>query len=1410
MKLRNNESGRLHWRLLAALCMGAIVLAGSLYGLRKWRRTYMATQALDRGLTAYAQRQWEEAADGMGRYCSLHPSDLAVLLKYADARLHIQPQKESNVRQAIAAYRQVLRQDPGDKEASERVSQIYLAAGLPGEAEMILRRRLESAADDEEARRLLAMSLASQGRFRQSVVELTTLIEDAPGAVGAYELLASLARERPEEVAVAPLEILRLAVERNPSSAGARVALAFHLAATADTDEKKEQVKAELLQATLCADSSPGTLVRLAAGLAAAGEMKTAEGQLDEAEQGDPYLLSIWTTRASIAMSEGNQEKCGTLALRAIDTLKGEAFYFLPTAFALFLRADDEQAAEDCIGKIETLEPGSPQIPFLRGLLARGRGQYYQAIRYWKASAQEQATQYNSCLQLAEAYREVGDLPAAVLVLESVVSMNPRDAAARLALASALLRSGKPGRAAEHSAAAATLMPRDLSARVLDLGVRLQLAGSSADNETILSIKQEMQHLREANIEDARLTIIEAQLAYLGTGEQGISTAIEILASDEATAFHAEMLRLDLLRRQGEQEAAVEMALRLLDENGENPEAVLAIAQILATSGERAAAVDALRSFAEASEGLQRRRAQLALAALYQRTGSPEESIRTLEQVIAQWPEDVMAQRLLLQRAVVSQDYERAEALVEQIRRIEGEDSRHWRYERAKLLLAQGDWQPHFDEISNMLSRNIEVDPRDIESQVLLGRLQEVSGNTRLAAETYRRAYETDPWAMYPAFSLISVLQALGELEEAARILDDVAQRDMSFGVLHYLELEQRLKEGRIEMAAVTAEEILAADPENSRLRVFVAALRTRRDDFEGAHAILDKMDVSEPSVAAALVELLLREEKTDEALALCDTLVAADDSARTRSFRGRALALVGRLDEALADYEAAVGMEPEDPQWLLALSEFHEACGARTEAGEAALRALQLKDDHLPAIIKAAHLSLSARDPILINRGRDILESGLIRYPDNVELLTLKARLLGAAGDSDSLKEAHRIIERITMENPGRVEAWILYAMIALREGLPESSLEAISRGLSARPTAEHRRELLLLKATVEDMRWPSLALLTLEGLWDEDPGDPAIAMHLARACAKAGQHSKALAVLAEAAGSAQGAEPLGLQLARAEVFASMGDFENALAAANTARAMDSENALAVLAVVRFGARSGDWADAQSAIGDWMREHPEDVRGPLAAAEMLGSLQWRIGLGNGAGQSDGEKAAELALQILETVVLNNPDETGAILALASVCQARGLAARALQLYEQVLADYPDNIIVLNNLAWLLAHDFADYARALKLADRATELYPDFAALLDTRGYILSGQGRVEEARADFERCISLARDGSTAFVSAKLHLAQLLADHRETREAAELLDELLSDPAALSQMSPDDRAEAKRLHERLAVLLPR
>jgi len=320
-----------NWKLAIVLVISLVVLGVSAFGLRQWRRSNRAEKDLILGDKAYDEKRWEDAALHLGSYIALERADVSALLKYADAQLKIRPAKRNRIQQAIQAYRTVLRIDRNNSEAAMQLTEIYLGIGSPGEAELTARRQLETN-PDPGLRRMLALALAGQRKFKEAAVELKAVLQEHPEQILVYETLGRLIEQRPEDFSDLPSHWYNQAVEKNPSSALAYIIRAGFYRRSEDVTRASSDLEQAEKQ-----DMPDSTVrLRLAKELINLNALDRAEVHLLAVQETSPPDVDLWTTWGGLALKSNSQEKMLTIAENGLKELSSQPWDFLPLATELF------------------------------------------------------------------------------------------------------------------------------------------------------------------------------------------------------------------------------------------------------------------------------------------------------------------------------------------------------------------------------------------------------------------------------------------------------------------------------------------------------------------------------------------------------------------------------------------------------------------------------------------------------------------------------------------------------------------------------------------------------------------------------------------------------------------------------------------------------------------------------------------------------------------------------------------------------------------------------------------------------------------------------------------------------------------------------------------------------------------
>jgi tetratricopeptide (TPR) repeat protein len=124
--------------------------------------------------------------------------------------------------------------------------------------------------------------------------------------------------------------------------------------------------------------------------------------------------------------------------------------------------------------------------------------------------------------------------------------------------------------------------------------------------------------------------------------------------------------------------------------------------------------------------------------------------------------------------------------------------------------------------------------------------------------------------------------------------------------------------------------------------------------------------------------------------------------------------------------------------------------------------------------------------------------------------------------------------------------------------------------------------------------------------------------------------------------------------------------------------------------------------------------------------------------------------------------------------------QDAGRNEEATRLNRQILEMDPNNVIAINNLAWMLCEQASPSPEAMKeamdLANRGVKLAPDYVDLLDTRAVVYYRTGDMAKAEADLVKCLSLFPDNSPQSAAPQFHLARTYAAMNRRTQSLEHL----------------------------------
>jgi tetratricopeptide (TPR) repeat protein len=1381
-----------NWKLAIVLVIAFIVLGVTAFGLRRWRKNHRAHQGLEAGIKAYNQQNWEQAAKNLGSYLAVEPVDVQILLKYAETQLNRRPLNQANIRQAASAYRKVLGIDKKNSKAAIQLAGMYLEMGMAGEAELIVIRALKTN-PSPQLRRILAVAFANQRKFKEAATELKNIIKEHPDQILAYDILGRLIDRRPEDFSQAQQYWLDEAVKNNPSAAEAYIIrAAYHLRCN-----RRTEALANLTQAEKKDLSDSSVRLRLAEQFINADILDRAQKHLEAVQASEPASQLLWQIWAQLALKSNSKTIMLEVAETGLKELSSQPWDFMLIAVELYIRCGQLDSAADCITRLHQKDIAPATTAFLEGLIADREGRIYEAVKYWRHAIQLGNKSPRIQLALALALARSGDVQSALRQLQTLVFERPDLFRGHLAFAKLLAKTGDWAKMAEHARIAMQISPDSLDATLLHIQARIQLLverQTSKDSTAWQDIQRHLTGLQNADNVALDVGLLQFQLAMYQSDFAGAEALVTELRKAHPALIKVAMAEIELLNATGNIDTALVKLQNIIEKFPSFAEPVEYLATLLVRQNKQEKAEGIIKdALVRIEQPLPERNLSILLADLYDRWGRQEDTCELLTLHAEKLPDDISVKRRLLRCKRVIKNPVKAQQLVNEIKAIEGELGWQWRCEQARIWLTKDVFEKRYPQIVALLKENLLANPDDQNSRMLLATAYEKAGQLQLAVSTYNDALDRSPRDIRIIAPAVTALYKANEYDHADEILQRADNEKVFHPQLRKLELQSHLRRGELSPAADILEDLLTTDPDNQSICLSLALLKIRQKRFTEANQLLNRLQIQEPNalpVTVAQIQLNIHQHNSEEALRLCNELISNLNNASAYILRARTLASFGQSDKAAEDFEYATTIEPHNVEAWVACSNFYYSIGRLDKAVTSITRAMSLEPDNLRIYKHAVPIFLAAGDRNTVCEGKNILDKALKSNPQDNQLCLFKARLLLAEATVPDVEQAAGILREITEDQPKISEAWVMLGEISLRKEQLGKAMDIALRGLAHTP---NDKMLLLLKARAEAASSPALAIPTLKALRESEPSDTDVVVYLADTYLLADQPQKAINLLTEQIDSCGNIpEKRRVTIALAVALHKSGNEQKSQEIFDSLYHSAPDDPAPLLAQARLLKDDRLCSQFGQKVVNWYQNHTEDIHTPIKIANDLA-----------AGQSS--QAKKTAEDLLHRVLHHDPDSIPAMNALAMLLQMTGRFAESAALYRQILILRPDNLIAINNLAWILCEEQGQHQQALQLAQRGLQKAPDYADLIDTRGVAYYRLGEFNKALQDFNQCINLYPARTPSIVVSYFHLGRTLMSLGQKGEAVENLKKTLELNTKIGSLSVADFAEAQHLLKELS-----
>lgn len=1349
---------RLNSRFLLGMAVVLVVFGGAVFGVHRYQAKKLVEAYATQADLAKDKGEVGKEVDYLRRYLSLNPADAGRRVRFGllQARTAKRPQDK------VAAYYTLqdgLRLDP-TIGADVRLQAVKLAMDssvrLPGDAQNDLDQLLKTDPTNAEYEMLYGDCRAMVADFAGADEWYSRSITHQKTNVPAYARQALVRRSYLKQPGKAA-ETVEAMLVANPEVAAAHVVAAEHFRAMNQTEEYAKAVaKAKALAPddtevvftiadfaiaraetarragdpaarAAALDEVLGLLAGVVKALTPKMPPDDAPAEPDsEAARAAAGVKAAYHALVETAVSAGKLELAEDWAKKQMAALPNSAVARLDWADVLLSRQKYDEV-EPVLAELTRLGVAPGFVNFHRGRLLAGRKQWAEAARSLETAVLgladgPQPVARKANLLLALCYREAGELDRAFEAFQRAAPVDPADPGwltAVQGMADTLARLGRPADAIVQynrlvpvaSGAAAPL------AR-LRLGELLRRPPEQRDPAAWAVVEQDIQRVPAGVEADLLAAELAAARPDLAAARQTLAAA----AGRHPTSAAVWQMRVLVELADDKPDPAAALVQQAVAKLGDTVDARLLRLRLAVQNGSKADELTKLAADIDKFPTGDRRRLLLALAAVAQQADRRDQARPWLERAARENPDDLTVQFARFDLALLDKDRPAADAVVDRVVQTTGSaDTVPSKVIKAFALLDRanaGDAGKLAEAAALLVGLERQ---RTGWSRLYLAqaRVADLQGDLSTAAAKYRKAVELGERNPAIVGRLLDLNLRTKQFAEA----DQVVQLTSVAGTLLEQAGGQDAGQLRANLAVASKDYLRAVEladkavpetsPEPDKL-MWLARIRALAGQLARAEKPVRRAVELAPARAdahVALVQMLVALKKPPAE-------VAAAVAAAEKGIPAAPLALaqcyefVGRVADAQKLYDQAAAPAAAPAAVLRAAADFRLRQGNSAGARELLERLVAApglaKAEEEAARRMLARVLTSDPRPGMADKALAVLklksvdEAATLTGQETPDDLRVRANVLSQMPGRKPRVEARKLLEELANRGPLTTEDQYLLGQL----------LEVLGDWQKARPRFE-------AAAKAKDGTRPMIvgyafALLRnndaagarewVEKVVSAAPDDPAVAELKCRLAVGEGNLDAAVAVAQGLADAAKRPELGGKLLEAAGLPARAEPFYRRAASGGTAAGR--------LGLASYLARVNRLADAWAEFEAVWDQLPAAVVVPAACEAAL-----QAGAGEGAGP---------VLEKIQARVAAAAAKDPALEVFVAILQSlTGDHAGSAALSRRVLDRNPENVLALNNLAYLTALQAKQPKEALGLIRRATAAAGPVPELLDTEGLIL-------------------------------------------------------------------------------------
>lgn len=767
------------------------------------------------------------------------------------------------------------------------------------------------------------------------------------------------------------------------------------------------------------------------------------------------------------------------------------------------------------------------------------------------------------------------------------------------------------------------------------------------------------------------------------------------------------------------------------------------------------------------------------LAGILNASKKADEAFKLGEQYLAKHPGSVEGLEILGIASAVNTRYVDAERYL--LQAVAADPARaKTKLELAAVYVSAGK-EPKAKSLLEELTR---TDSKNAQPFYMLAAIEMRAGNRDKALEIYRTITANNASETPAAYKAGIIHLEKGDLDKADKIADDLLSRLPKRADGHRLKGLVSYQRKNYAEALNYLQSSIKIAPTLEAYH-FLGLCYYNRGELESALSQFRKILDNVPDSRQARLmtgTILLAQKRVDDAITEIQKVLQKDDrDALAHNLLGNAYMAKGMFEEGMREFTKATKIDPKIVDAYLKRGYFYFSRGKNAEGETELASAVQAAPDVLNSrlLLASYHLKTGKADKAL-----SVLKSGLTGKKSDAFLYnSIAAVYFSQNKQNEGLKSIQKAKE-VDPVFPASYQNLATYFVVT---GKYEKAIEEYTALL--RNTPQNLGAMLALAGLYEIKGNDNEALVYYQKATETK--QPTAFMAMASHHLKKRETSKALKVLDEALK----VDPRNVAVLemKGRLLVSEKKYKEAIKVFEEVEKVNPEAGVALKIVAYVTMK--ETAKAVEQARKIIEKYPSSARGYMilgsiyesqkdyarAISEVKNGIrvdvtnaQAMVYLGNLYVAS---RDYTQAMTAYEDAYRKKPGFVPALFAQGALLDRTGKKKEAIAKYRTILEKSDSYVPALNNLAFLCALGYGSKEEALRLAISAFKREPGNAGVMDTLGFALLKNNRLEDAKKVLEKAVNLLPDNPTV----TYHLALVYKESGDKANALKMLQKALT-----------------------------